>query len=132
MTGKGIRYEWRFKRKLEARRGIVFVLRTAASHGPFDLISLHNANGASWVGFWQLKSSKMGCVAATNLITQLWLKHGMPHDCVYNVVPRTKDREFCEHCPMPTWRRRPREGGSGVVRRPDAARSRPDTFRKGR
>ena len=97
MTGKGIRYEWRFKRALEARRGIVFVLRTAASHGPFDLISLHNSNGASWGGFWQLKSSKMGCVAATNLITQLWLKHGMPHDCVYNVVHRTKKKEFCEH-----------------------------------
>jgi hypothetical protein len=73
-----------------------FTVRSAASKGPFDVVSVDND---VWepVAFYQLTRRTLSCKAASKLMLNLWNRLGMPSAYGIFVVHRTKDREFCEH-----------------------------------
>lgn len=87
-SAKGAAYERAFK-KLLLERGAVFVVRAAASKGPFDLVAVY----PDLVLAYQMKAGRMSCDAARRALKKLptawnWMA------CF---VHRTKEREFCEH-----------------------------------
>jgi Holliday junction resolvase len=54
---RGRAKEYRLKAKLE-KEGWGIVLRTAGSHGPFDLIAIRKSAGVGWIRLIQVKSGK--------------------------------------------------------------------------
>jgi len=87
-SAKGAAYERAFKKHCYAR-GASWVMRAAASKGPFDLLAVYPD---AVIGY-QLKSGRMSCTAALKALLAL------PHawNCWACVVHKTKEREFCEH-----------------------------------
>lgn len=86
---KGRRYEWAFREELY-RRGAQWVMRAAASRGPFDLLAVF----PDAICGYQLKNSgQFRCKTAERL------KEMMPvwPNCIGYVVHRMPGREFCEH-----------------------------------
>lgn len=85
---KGNDYEWACKRHLIAC-GATWVMRAAASHGPFDLLAVFPD---AVIGY-QLKFSKMTCRRAIHeaaKLPQAW-------NCLARFVHPTKEKRFCEH-----------------------------------
>jgi len=87
-SAKGAAYENAFKRHCYMQKAL-FVVRAAASKGPFDLIAVY----PDTVIGYQLKSGRMSCTAARKAVLKL------PHawNCWASIVHKTKEREFCEH-----------------------------------
>ena len=87
-SAKGAAYENAFKRHCYMQKAL-FVVRSAASKGPFDLIAVY----ADTVNGYQLKSGNVSCNAARKAVLKL------PHasTCWASVIHKTKDKEFCEH-----------------------------------
>jgi hypothetical protein len=92
-SAKGSAYENAYKRYLVAERGFRFVLRAAASKGPYDLVGFDGGIPCCF----QLKSGPMSCRKAEELMVKLWYDGGMPSLWAPYVVHRTKEKEFCEH-----------------------------------
>jgi hypothetical protein len=92
-SAKGSAYENAYKRSLAGRTW--FVLRAAASKGPFDLVAaMKDELGLRMI---QCKGGQFSCSKAEGLVKHLWMTYGMPQLWFPYVVHRTKEKEFCEH-----------------------------------
>ena len=100
-SAKGAAYENAFRRTLYERKAI-WVMRAAASKGPFDLVACFS----DVVAAYQLRSATPSCKTARNVLRKLVVETGSwPHYLPYVVHRRRRrvkgrwivEAEFCEH-----------------------------------
>jgi len=79
---KGRAYEWELRRELVKRDWLV--TRSAASKGPFDLITVKPGK----IGFIQAKAGRFSCAAAARLADEMYERWSSPgfqcavvHEC---------------------------------------------------
>ena len=87
-SAKGAAYERGFKKRLY-ERGAQFVVRAAASKGPYDLFAVFPD---MLIGY-QLKGYRMSCVAAVRALAKM----PMTWNCESRFVHVSATLHYCEH-----------------------------------